>query len=56
MDSEYHEPSWRGPILTVIAVIVGTVVLVLLLSNMLQQACDPGTVNCVTPSVPPPGG
>lgn len=56
MDSEYREPSWRGPILTVVAVVVGTVLLVLLLSNLLQQPCDPATINCALPSAPAPGG
>jgi hypothetical protein len=55
VDSEYREPSWRGVILTVVAVVVVLAGLVLLTSFLLQQACDPGAVNCVTPSAPAPG-
>jgi hypothetical protein len=55
VDSEYREPSWRGVILTVVAVVVVLAGLVLLTSFLLQQACDPGTVNCLTPSAPAPG-
>lgn len=54
MDSEYREPSWRGVILTLVAVIVVLAGLVLLTSYFLQQ-CDPGTLNCSAPSAPPPG-
>jgi hypothetical protein len=42
-------------ILTVVAVVVVLAGLVLLTSFLLQQACDPGTVNCLTPSAPAPG-
>jgi hypothetical protein len=54
VDSEYREPSWRGVILTLVAVIVVVGGLILLTSYFLQQACDPGTINCL-PSAPPPG-
>ncbi len=55
MDSEYREPSWRGVILTLVAVIVVLAGLVFLTSYVLQQACDPGTVSCAIPSAPDPG-
>ena len=55
MDSEYREPSWRGVILTVVAIIVVLAGLVFLTSYLLQQACDPGTLSCAIPSAPAPG-
>ena len=54
MDSEYREPSWKGVILTLVAVIVVLAGMVLLASYFLQQ-CDVGTLRCAVPSAPPPG-
>ena len=41
MDGEYREPSWRGVILTLVAVIVVIAGLVLLASFLLQENCLP---------------
>jgi hypothetical protein len=55
MDSEYREPSWRGVILTLVAVIVVTGGLVLLASFLLQENCLPvaSQVDCVVPTSAP---
>jgi hypothetical protein len=59
MDSEYREPSWRGVIGTLVAVLVVTAGLVFLVSYLLQQNCAPvaAQVQCGAPSVsePAPG-
>lgn len=58
MDSDYREASWRGVILTLVAVIVVTGGLVLLASFLLQENCLPvaSQVDCaVQTSAPDPG-
>jgi hypothetical protein len=58
VDSEYREPSWRGVILTLVAVIVVTGGLVLLASFLLQENCLPvaSQVDCAVPSLAPDPG
>jgi hypothetical protein len=58
MDSEYREPSWRGVLGTLLAVVIAIVALVLLASFFLQQGCPEGSAQtssgaCITPSLPP---
>jgi hypothetical protein len=58
VDSEYREPSWRGVIGVLVAVIVVLAGLILLASFLLQQACPEGSAQtpsgaCVAPSLPP---
>jgi len=61
MDSEYREPSWRGVIITLVAVVVVLAGLILLTSHFLQQGCVPGAgaagvSECAAPSgAPDPG-
>lgn len=52
MDSEYREPSWRGVIGTLLAVILVTGGLVLLASFLLQENCLPAAsqVDCAVQS------
>ena len=52
MDSEYREPSWRGVIGTLLAVILVTGGLVLLASFLLQENCLPvaSQVDCAVQS------
>ena len=53
MDSEYREPSWRGVIGTLIAVVVVTAGMVLLVSYLLQENCVPvAGVQCGAPVEP----
>ena len=61
MDSEYREPSWRGVLVTLGAVVLVLAGLILLTSFFLQQGCVPGAsqagvTECAAPSgAPDPG-
>lgn len=52
MDSEYREPSWRGVIGTLVAVLVVIAGMIFLLSYLLQENCAPvaAQVECGAPS------
>ncbi len=61
MDSEYTEPSWRGVIVTLVAIIVVLAGLIWLTSYFLQQSCVPGAsqagvTECAAPSGEPDPG
>jgi hypothetical protein len=57
VDSEYREPSWRAVIITLVATIVLVAAAVLLVSNLLQENCPPGSTaaGCSPPASVPPG-
>ena len=61
MDSEYREPSWRGVLVTLGAVVLVLAGLILLTSFFLQQGCVPGAsqagvTECSAPSAAPDPG
>lgn len=62
MDSEYREPSWRGVLVTLGAVVLVLAGLILLTSFFLQRAgCVPGAsqagvAECAAPSGEPDPG
>ena len=61
MDSEYREPSWRGVLGTLVAIVLVLAGLILLTSYFLGQSCVPGAAQagvteCAAPSEAPEPG
>ena len=61
MDSEYREPSWRGVLVTLAAIVLVLAGLILLTSYFLQQSCVPGATQagvteCAAPTGEPDPG